>query len=471
MKFAREFRTALVQEGFPHRWVDTAIPYGQLKKCLKKVESELHDVGLDPTTLKQFLEDNNVDYNLEETKDLQCIRPRLTVTVHMRDGVLVDAALTPATRTFLEGLTGVAGNRDGNSRTSVYSANSSSTENTTSISSADADTQGENNNNSSSESDESACKVEVPLVFDAQFFSLLQSDVLSLSALQDEQKRTMSFTITTLRSDLAKVTKPSRFHIHKNDMEVWREVFRLYLDANIFFSTLESDHGNRTSEQAGKALEWWAGEVRKRGLLGKFKVAESKDVMERFVGLNREVLLNLRFQELNQRAVVKILKSMFCHPLDHPIHPMMEEFANWGSPGKYRVRQAHPPLHDADVPALLADAQPVQPAAPSLVGGEGHVRGHLERASPPRAAAAGLPLSYLRQHCELSYETQVWPRCVQQVHEQDVEEEDADVDWEREKLNRKYFPRETREKHGADRIELGRELHGDSYDPSECVVM
>jgi hypothetical protein len=37
MKFAREFREALLNDGFPARWVQRAVPYGELKKCLKKV--------------------------------------------------------------------------------------------------------------------------------------------------------------------------------------------------------------------------------------------------------------------------------------------------------------------------------------------------------------------------------------------------------------------------------------------------
>jgi hypothetical protein len=38
MKFAREFREAMANEGFPTRWVRHAVPYGELKKCLKKVK-------------------------------------------------------------------------------------------------------------------------------------------------------------------------------------------------------------------------------------------------------------------------------------------------------------------------------------------------------------------------------------------------------------------------------------------------
>lgn len=51
MKFAHEFKDALEREGFPPHWVESAIPYGQLKKCIKKVKKELESFGLDAQTL------------------------------------------------------------------------------------------------------------------------------------------------------------------------------------------------------------------------------------------------------------------------------------------------------------------------------------------------------------------------------------------------------------------------------------
>ena len=55
MKFAHEFKQALVKEGFPELWVQSAIPYGQLKKCIKKLNMELRTLGLDPATLEQLI--------------------------------------------------------------------------------------------------------------------------------------------------------------------------------------------------------------------------------------------------------------------------------------------------------------------------------------------------------------------------------------------------------------------------------
>lgn len=76
MKFAHELKEALSREGkspivatvprpsadhrspwldYPPHWVESAIPYGQLKKVLKRVARELMDLGLDPETLRQLL--------------------------------------------------------------------------------------------------------------------------------------------------------------------------------------------------------------------------------------------------------------------------------------------------------------------------------------------------------------------------------------------------------------------------------
>jgi hypothetical protein len=51
MKFVHNFKEALRREGFPSYWVESAIPYSQLKKCIKKVEGELRSIGLDSETL------------------------------------------------------------------------------------------------------------------------------------------------------------------------------------------------------------------------------------------------------------------------------------------------------------------------------------------------------------------------------------------------------------------------------------
>ena len=47
MKFGQEYAAALAREDFPQHWLDSAIEYKQLKKCIKKVQRELDSIGLD----------------------------------------------------------------------------------------------------------------------------------------------------------------------------------------------------------------------------------------------------------------------------------------------------------------------------------------------------------------------------------------------------------------------------------------
>jgi E3 ubiquitin-protein ligase BAH len=47
MKFARRFKAELIEQGFPQHWVDSAVPYSQLKKVINKICRELNEYGLD----------------------------------------------------------------------------------------------------------------------------------------------------------------------------------------------------------------------------------------------------------------------------------------------------------------------------------------------------------------------------------------------------------------------------------------
>jgi hypothetical protein len=51
MKFAHDYTEALCKEHYPSQWVQSAISYRHLKKCIKKVRKELLSLGLDPDTL------------------------------------------------------------------------------------------------------------------------------------------------------------------------------------------------------------------------------------------------------------------------------------------------------------------------------------------------------------------------------------------------------------------------------------
>lgn len=331
---------------------------------MKKVETELRDAGLDPATLQQFFGKNNVDYNLEETDaDTHQIRPRLTVTVHFCNGALVNVSLTPATRHYLENLSPQYDSGQPNQASLEKEYNETGPDIAaktvswpsviSSISSASIKPSepGSNDNPSgtifSGPGFITTKKIDVPLVFDAKFFSILQADILSLSRLQDEEEAIFQSYISMLKSDLSRAVQatsilsvvPAYRSGGGDDMSIWREIFRLYLDANVFFSTVENDHGDRTSIQAAKALQWWQEQMQKQGLISKFKprvkfgkgkkgrgligekMVDSHAVLDRFVQLNASILMNLKFQELNRTAVAKILKKFDKHTALSPTKP------------------------------------------------------------------------------------------------------------------------------------------------------
>jgi hypothetical protein len=55
MKFGHLYSDRLVQAGFPPHWINSAISYNQLKKCIKRVRKELDALGLDEVTLRRLL--------------------------------------------------------------------------------------------------------------------------------------------------------------------------------------------------------------------------------------------------------------------------------------------------------------------------------------------------------------------------------------------------------------------------------
>jgi len=156
-------------------------------------------------------------------------------------------------------------------------------------------------------------RVEVPLTFDAEFFGLLQDDVTNLDTLQAGEEKAMTDEIEALSREVTSLAKPSKFS--KTDMNRWRELFDIYLQAGIFFSTHELDHGSRDSTVALRQLEWFQSQVTRRGLVKSFKLPASRNALDRFIRINVTLLRNLKFQEINRTAITKILKSIHISPM------------------------------------------------------------------------------------------------------------------------------------------------------------
>jgi hypothetical protein len=111
----------------------------------------------------------------------------------------------------------------------------------------------------------------------------------------------------------------------------------IYLQAGIFFSTNELDHGSRDSTVALRQLQWFQSEVIKRKLLELCKLPASRQALDRFVSINVTLLRNLKFQEINQTAIAKIIKSKSASRGEFSLNV-------------FRVRQENPARGNENVP-------------------------------------------------------------------------------------------------------------------------
>ncbi len=182
-------------------------------------------------------------------------------------------------------------------------------------------------------------EILITLPSDVAFFELLSQALTSLSALHDEQQakftaavqdlcRLISASISPdssvkLRDSLARklpgkkkrqtsdVVPAAAASYTKSDLYAWREIFTLWIEAQIFESSSERDRGERSVEEAERRLKAFAAEVVKRGLGDRRTLIrkESRDAWAEFLRLNVLLLDLKRFQVANISAA---RKWVFC---------------------------------------------------------------------------------------------------------------------------------------------------------------
>ena len=330
MKFGKEYQAALTKGEFPAQWVYAAISYRQLKKCIKKVRQELQEMGLDTDTLSHLLRASNIDKAYEESHAtdqpfeyrllpeiharnvaqqqpsqdvrgagaLQGFRPKLVFAIDEETGEPFDACLSPDTKQYLHQL--AISQRLSDVRVTELPGSSISA---TGVSSTLKDTDVQKTSSRTR-------MVEVPLSSDSIFFKKLQSELFGLERMQAEEKVRLSVDVKSMGKTLSKSTEPSRaLSAHKSDLSVWREIFQLYMEAEIFFSPYKPYQGSHPSKQVLDRLEKFSRELKSRSLESKFKRKDSKFALNQFLVLNAELFKNLRFQEIEYTAMTKILKS------------------------------------------------------------------------------------------------------------------------------------------------------------------
>lgn len=145
-----------------------------------------------------------------------------------------------------------------------------------------------------------------------KFFETIQRDLRSLDDLEQTERRKLESFMNDLHTEItAVIRRPRKILIRKSDLTLWREIFELYMDAQIFFAHGEIEHGTRDRVAALRQLEWFKSEVQKKSLDSNFQLEGSSLAYERFLELNRKLVVYSSFQAINTAALGKILKSKY----------------------------------------------------------------------------------------------------------------------------------------------------------------
>ncbi|KAK4057410.1 hypothetical protein OIO90_001479 [Microbotryomycetes sp. JL221] len=149
-------------------------------------------------------------------------------------------------------------------------------------------------------------EVVIPLTTDNEFLSLLAKALASLAGLHAVQKLNFTKSVSNLSTQVSQVSSPNR---PKSDLYIWREIFSLWVETEIFESERERDRGERSVEEVDIKLNWFVDQVAKRKLAKQMRNKNSRQALEKFIDLNVELLEMKKFQLANEEAARKILKK------------------------------------------------------------------------------------------------------------------------------------------------------------------
>ena len=177
-------------------------------------------------------------------------------------------------------------------------------------------------------------RIVIPLKADERFFDLLILAIRRLLQLHVSQQRTLTMHVESLCSTIAEVASPVNSH---NDMYVWREIFSLWLEFDIFEGTREKDRGEMSVAASESRLHKYLEALEKRGLLTPHQSIEQRGktlagtldswalqafsptnpltdprsiaTLEHFLRLNVALVTIKRFERLNIETIRKLFKK------------------------------------------------------------------------------------------------------------------------------------------------------------------
>ncbi|RIA95981.1 SPX domain-containing protein [Glomus cerebriforme] len=287
----------------PSEWRPFAIQYKSLKRCIHKIVQELNDKGISRDILEALL-DAAEAYKMEYSSEINPNHIRSYIKLDLdayssdirSSHPLTEHSLESIQSDFMKFNLGSV-----SSLSSLPSTDSLDTESTISDPHYDltAEAISVYNNPSTLHG-----MTYIELQTDGEFFDTLLEEMSQLNHLQQQNKDDYMDKVKKLDNNLIDVTSP-----YKKDMYTWREIFQLYLQAEIFIGTTEADRNEHDWENAQNQFKWFTDELSKTNLLHKFKLNSSRETFREFLGINNDLMIMKRFQYLNKTAMSKILKK------------------------------------------------------------------------------------------------------------------------------------------------------------------
>ncbi|KAJ2685206.1 hypothetical protein H4R19_006821, partial [Coemansia spiralis] len=147
-------------------------------------------------------------------------------------------------------------------------------------------------------------QVVVRLEADQLFFDQLVAYIRRIEQFGQRYMRAYTTNVDHMGADLATVTSP-----YKHDYPIWREIFRLYMDAGVW-SHSEGDYRPQSTAREGRErFAGFAKHIEAVGLARQFRNPTSALLLMSFYKINMELTHMLLLQEMNEQAARKIIKK------------------------------------------------------------------------------------------------------------------------------------------------------------------
>ncbi|EGW32094.1 uncharacterized protein SPAPADRAFT_152523 [Spathaspora passalidarum NRRL Y-27907] len=352
MKFAKTLERALSAEEVPEEWVEAAIQYKALKKCITKVVNELNFLGLEPDTLKLLFEDHEdsgkiveideneakpsnpiiAEYILTKSQEGHEIKPMLKLTLDYSNENYSDDHIYELGMQVKEKIESfviieetdtsekiIEIKEDGDAL-KVVASRENSVSPPASPKGAPQDVSDNIDQVLLSPAVSAICspvltpylrhqtkknEIFIMLNSDSKFFRMLDEELENLDKLRQVEEAKIINEVQAV----AKLV--NQFKDKKSELYKWRELFRIYIDSEVCFKYNESSlpSAERNAEQVKKNLDQFVENVEKSGAITKFKNKESVTTFNQFIAMNYHLFKILEFQSINNEAFRKILKK------------------------------------------------------------------------------------------------------------------------------------------------------------------